>query len=61
MNEQEKHALDCLVEAWNALIACGLADAETAFHVHALQHAVMAAPTRRLHPSVFRQLDGRAP
>lgn len=56
MTDTEKRACELLGEAWNAMLACGAADAEAAAHIHALQHAVMARSTARLHPDVFRQL-----
>lgn len=55
MTEQEKAAVLALGEAWNAMIACGAADAEAAAHIHALQHSVMAKLAQRTHPDIFRQ------
>lgn len=55
MTEREKRAVELLAQAWNAMLACGAADSEAAAHIHALQHAVMARTTARLHPEIFRQ------
>lgn len=55
MTDGEKRAVELLGEAWNAMLACGAADREAAAHIHALQHAVMARSTARLHPELFRQ------
>ena len=59
MTEAEKLAVERLGEAWNAMIACGAADVEAMAHLHALQHAVMARPTVRAHPELFRPLVAR--
>ncbi len=55
MTDREKRAVELLGEAWNAMLVCGAADREAAAHIHALQHAVMARSTARLHPDLFRQ------
>lgn len=57
MTDDEKTAVDCLAKAWNAMVTSGVADAEMAAHIHALQHRVMAEATRRLHPEIFRQRE----
>jgi len=55
MTENEKRAVLLLADAWNAMVECGVADAESAAHIHALQHSVMACMARRSHPEIFRQ------
>lgn len=54
MTEAELNACRLLGEAWNAMLACGIANSEAAAHIHALQHAVMAQAARRMHPEIFR-------
>lgn len=55
MTPGEERAAVLLGEAWNAMVACGVADAEMAAHIHALQHAVMAQTARRMRPDLFHQ------
>lgn len=61
MTKAEKLAVELLAQAWSAMIDCGAADTEAMAHVHALQHAVMARPTARANPELFRKLVARHP
>jgi hypothetical protein len=55
MTKAEEKALHALADAWNALVACGLGNPETATSIHALQHTVMAQTILRLRPDLFNQ------
>jgi hypothetical protein len=51
LTEQERQVLNKLAEAWNAYLELSKAhpdqDAEFRHGIHALQHQIMARPTRR--------------
>lgn len=55
LTDQERAVLDLLAAAWNAYLALSKAhpdqDAEFRHSIHALQHQIMARPTRRMLPA----------